>query len=35
MTQEPTSDFEFLHCFVALVVDFDFDWNRFSVEVEL
>lgn len=31
----PTSDFEFLDCFVALVVDFDFDGDRFAVEIEL
>ena len=31
----PTSDFDFLDRFVALVVDFDFDWDGFTVEVEL
>lgn len=31
----PTSDFEFLDCFVALIVDFDFDRDWFAMQVEL
>lgn len=31
----PTTDFNFLDCFVALVFDFDIDWDRFTMKVEL
>lgn len=30
-----TGDFELLDCFVALIFDFDFDWNCLSMEIEL
>lgn len=35
MTEAPTSNFDFLDCFIALVVDFDFNWDGFTVKVEL
>lgn len=31
----PTGDFQFLHRFVALVIDFEFDWDGLTVKVEL
>lgn len=33
--RQPTEDPDFLDCFVALIVDFDFDWDFFAVKVEL